>query len=283
LQVSANGILEFRHQPPANYCSQILERVESTIENHTFIAVFYGDVDVTGDEGGSISYSEPVVTDENSLERAKQQIRNLTQYTSFEPTYLIVATWDKVGYHKKQNDSLNTFQCVVATDGEMTFAIFLYNKLDWSQGQNTSVARVGFYGTERDPWEMPCSGTQNITSLVNSSNIGENGIWLFRIDQDPIEPACTDRATCGEDKLCSCLIDNNSQCLCKNTAMSGEDDLTCNVDTVCPDNCIVTVTQTIPPSVEGAQPSGSTPAIVLGGFFGLETVIVFTVIFVINY
>ena len=43
---------------------------------------------------------------------------------------------------------LNTFQCVVATDGEMTFAIFLYNKLDWSQGQNTSVARVGFYGIE---------------------------------------------------------------------------------------------------------------------------------------
>ena len=106
MQVSANGILEFRHQPPANYCSQILERVESTIENHTFIAVFYGDVDVKGDEGGSISYSEPVVTDENSLERAKQQIRNLTQYTSFEPTYLIVATWDKVGYHKKQNDSV---------------------------------------------------------------------------------------------------------------------------------------------------------------------------------
>jgi hypothetical protein len=95
-------------------------------------------------------------------------------------------------------------------------------------------------------------------------------------------------ATCGEDKLCSCLIDNNSQCLCKNTAMSGEDDLTCNVDTVCPDNCIVTVTQTIPPSVEGAQPSddcSNTAAIVLGVVLGLETVIVFTaiVIFVINY
>ena len=44
---------------------------------------------------------------------------------------------------------------------------------------------------------------------------------------------------CGEDQLCSCLIDNNNQqCLCKNTAMSGEDDLTCNVDTVCPGLCL---------------------------------------------
>ena len=40
---------------------------------------------------------------------------------------------------------LNTFQCVVATDGDMTFAIFLYNQLEWSQGQNSALARVGFY------------------------------------------------------------------------------------------------------------------------------------------
>ena len=49
-------------------------------------------------------------------------------------------------------------------------------------------------GTEKDSWEMPCSGTQNIESLVNSSNIGENGMWLFRIHQDTVEPACTDKS-----------------------------------------------------------------------------------------
>jgi hypothetical protein len=247
--------------------------------------VFYGDVDVRNG-GGSISYSQPVVTGGNSLERAKQQIQNWTQYESFQPTYLIVATWNNVGYNEMQNNRLNTFQCVVATDGDMTFAIFLYNQLEWSQGQNSAIARVGFYsGAENDPWKMPCSGTQNIESLVNSSNIGENGMWLFRIDQDTIEPACTDKTMCGEDQLCSCLIDNNSQCLCNNTAMSGEDDLTCkddltcNVDTVCPDSCIVTVTQTILPSetpcVEGVQPSdgcSNTPAI-LGVLFALATVI----------
>ncbi|CAI8033290.1 hypothetical protein GBAR_LOCUS18775, partial [Geodia barretti] len=93
---------------------------------------------------------------------------------------------------------------------------------------------------------------------------------------------------CGEDQLCSCLIDNNSQCLCNNTAMSGEDDLTCNVDTVCPDSCIVTVTQTIlpseTPSVEGVQPSdgcSNTPAIVLGVLFALATVILIIVVVIV--
>ncbi|CAI8033292.1 hypothetical protein GBAR_LOCUS18776 [Geodia barretti] len=104
--VSANGILEFRHEPSAADCSDILNHVENTTGNHTIIAVFYGDVDVEGVGGGSISYSQPVVTDGNSLERAKQQIQNLTQYKSFEPTYLIVGTWDRVGYYERKNDSV---------------------------------------------------------------------------------------------------------------------------------------------------------------------------------
>ncbi|CAI8056196.1 hypothetical protein GBAR_LOCUS30622 [Geodia barretti] len=167
----------------------------------------------------------------------------------------------------------------------MSFAIFQYNMLQW---KDTSPAYVGFNGTN-STWKMPCSMTENIVSLVETSNVGEEGVWLFRIDQDTIEPACRDRAMCGEDQLCSCLIDNNNQqCLCKNTAMSGEDDLTCNVDTVCPDNCIVTVTQTIPPSetpcAEGVQPSdgcSNTPAIVLGVLFVLATVILIIVVVIV--
>ena len=36
-------------------------------------------------------------------------------------------------------------------------------------------------------WEMPCSGDPNIKSLVDSSNIGKPGVWLFRIDQSAIQ------------------------------------------------------------------------------------------------
>ena len=47
---------------------------------------------------------------------------------------------------------------------------------------------------------MPCSGKEEIISLTNSSNIGENGVWIFRIDQDTIEPACKDK---GEHEYCT--------------------------------------------------------------------------------
>ena len=47
-------------------------------------------------------------------------------------------------------------------------------------------------------WKMPCSMTKNIVSLVETSNVGEEGVWLFRIDQDTIEPACRDR---GQHRL----------------------------------------------------------------------------------
>ena len=107
--MSANGIVEFFNKRPAN-CSETLNHVVNDsfpIRNRTFVAVFYGDVDVDIDSegnGGRINYNEPVVTDKKSLEMAREQIQTWTEYKDFEPTYLIVATWDKVGYHQKQND-----------------------------------------------------------------------------------------------------------------------------------------------------------------------------------
>ena len=38
-------------------------------------------------------------------------------------------------------------------------------------------------------WEVPCSGTPNNAQLVTSSNVGEPGVWIFRIDES-IVPAC---------------------------------------------------------------------------------------------
>ena len=39
---------------------------------------------------------------------------------------------------------LNTFQCVIATDGNTTFAIFLYNKIEWTTAIESTPAKVGF-------------------------------------------------------------------------------------------------------------------------------------------
>ena len=120
---------------------------------------------------------------------------------------------------------MNTFQCVIATDGNTTFAIFLYNKIEWTTAIGTTPAKVGFndgmhqqyivwklyesncihvitkhkvasnsfimdVGIREASWEMPCSGTENISMLTSSSNVGEPGVWIFRVDGTDIIPAC---------------------------------------------------------------------------------------------
>ena len=40
--------------------------------------------------------------------------------------------------------------------------------------------------------ELPCSGTTDIDQLVNTSNVGTPGLWIFRIDGDII-PACPNK------------------------------------------------------------------------------------------
>ena len=37
--------------------------------------------------------------------------------------------------------------------------------------------------------ELPCSGTTDIAQLVNTSNVGTPGLWIFRIDGENIIPA----------------------------------------------------------------------------------------------
>ena len=39
-------------------------------------------------------------------------------------------------------------------------------------------------------WEMPCSRSNNVSYISYSSNIGFVGVWIFRIDQENIVPAC---------------------------------------------------------------------------------------------
>ena len=61
---------------------------------------------------------------------------------------------------------LNTFQCVIATDGDQSYAIFLYNETEWTTQYdpddpdlNPTPAKVGFnYGTNKQ-WGGGISNT----------------------------------------------------------------------------------------------------------------------------
>ena len=47
-----------------------------------------------------------------------------------------------------------------------------------------------YVGIREVSWEIPCSGTKDISMLTSSSNVGEPGMWVFRVDGTDIIPAC---------------------------------------------------------------------------------------------
>jgi hypothetical protein len=145
--VHSNGIVEVGNNiDPMSRSFQ-----NDTFQNHTytFIAPFYGDVHPEGATmpcGKGVVYFNVVTTDPTAKDKAIKQIQEaFPEHDKFSPVYLVVATWDGVGYYKEKVDKRNTFQCVVTTDGTTSFAIFLYNEIEWTTADDDrGPAKVGF-------------------------------------------------------------------------------------------------------------------------------------------
>ena len=75
------------------------------LPNITFAAPFYGDVDTRTE--GRTWFTNPVIRDEELLNRAREEISTAwPQFKKFTPAYLIIATWEGVGYFRRQSDKV---------------------------------------------------------------------------------------------------------------------------------------------------------------------------------
>ena len=87
---------------------------------------------------------------------------------------------------------MNTFQCVLASSDSESFVIFLYADLQWTTG-DLSSGTDGLGGIEAlaginagdsvNSITIPGSRTSNILNLVSTSNVGDPGVWMFKIGQ----------------------------------------------------------------------------------------------------
>ena len=79
---------------------------------------------------------------------------------------------------------MNTFQAVLATDGDATYVMFLYRDIQWSSGATS----VGFNAGDgiRGFNLLESSITEgSILDLTRKSNVGPDypGVYIFRVDQ----------------------------------------------------------------------------------------------------
>ena len=81
----------------------------------------------------------------------------------------------------------STFQCVLATDGQSTFVIFLYadGGIEWDfPGQVGLNAGDGIRF-----FSHPDSFSSRLTNIHTTSNVGNPGVWIFKVDGEEVVPA----------------------------------------------------------------------------------------------
>uniref|UniRef100_A0AC35GJ26 NIDO domain-containing protein n=1 Tax=Panagrolaimus sp. PS1159 TaxID=55785 RepID=A0AC35GJ26_9BILA len=164
--------------------------------------------------------------DSTILNVAQNEVNIQYRYGSeFRPTSVAIITWET----SDGNTDGNVFQLALILGDSGCFAHIVYSKLT-----SNSDAVAGFTSDDETStyFALPGSGTPAAIQLVEKSNIGIPGEWLFRIDSEQIY--LCGAGFQGLECVDSCLptqwyLDCSKQCHCA-------DGNPCNTETgECPD------------------------------------------------
>ena len=73
---------------------------------------------------------------------------------------------------------VNTFQVVIATDGQSTFVFFIYADIEWGDGAN-----IGFNaGDGTRSFMIPGALTPQSMNIEDGSNVEIAGVYIYRVD-----------------------------------------------------------------------------------------------------
>lgn len=189
--INTNGIISFDHQ--LSYSGEI-----ATQQNVSrFIAPLWTDIDTS--RVGEIFQKE--IKDKSLLLNLKHEISDY----EFDPKWAYEITWSGVNPYMSKHKTINTnllsnsFQCIIST-GNCTnsplYVIFNYFSLSWPSRTFTKNLVVGYSIDHRNnaliknfeynkdfslEYSMKKSD-EIIAKLLNESNCGRPGKWIFRLD-----------------------------------------------------------------------------------------------------
>ena len=114
----------------------------------------------------------------------------------------IVVTWHLVGFFSSHDTLQNSFQLVLTrpstTSAPTDFDVeFRYNRCQWTTGDASggtggfggTPAQAGFdFGDLRTYVALPYGRTMSILNLCTTSNVGDPGVWRFRVRDGAVLP-----------------------------------------------------------------------------------------------
>ncbi|MPC34543.1 Nidogen-1 [Portunus trituberculatus] len=155
------------------------------------------------------------------MSRSKNEIQqHFRSAADFTPTGAFIVTWDKVGPYNQRSDRVNTYQLVLITDGEETYALLHYEDsgIQWlmGDGKNPSLpdarGQAGLMSGDGRYFVLKGSGTDQVRSIDKWSNCGNPGVWMYRVGQLSLsenaqEPDIgVDGVVVEEDTMQSCAV-----------------------------------------------------------------------------
>ncbi|KAM4770876.1 uncharacterized protein WCC33_002646 [Rhinophrynus dorsalis] len=170
-------------------------------EREAMLAVFWDDVDLTLGHGGLWYqiYSLYDLKDLYSQTIFNRTFEEVNRYFSrtlngiFTPRWILKITWNSVlpvSFQKMSLNETNTFQCILTTDGALSFALLKYDKMLWSPGQRVHhSALIGYTNGAGSFYNDPQTQKNNTYGAEGryrpdkvNGNTNRTGLWAFRLD-----------------------------------------------------------------------------------------------------
>ncbi len=70
----------------------------------------------------------------------------------------------------------------MAMDGQLSYVTFLYDDIQWTDS-GRALAGINACDGVRSV-TLPGSGTEDIRNLTTTSNVGVEGVWMYRVDSE---------------------------------------------------------------------------------------------------
>jgi hypothetical protein len=189
IKIQINGIILF-----GNQSYQLISFTPQRFPVNTLICVapFWADIITTDGEGSGIFYRQ--IIDENTLAELDRMVGDaFPGQITHQFIWAFVVTWHEVPGYGLPTSYRNTFQAILATNGISSFAIYNFEKLQWTSGSasNNIHAQAGFNaGDLVNYFLINKSFSPAIVTIVNDSNINYPGRFIFSVGGDITDVEC---------------------------------------------------------------------------------------------
>ncbi|XP_055859523.1 fibrillin-1-like isoform X4 [Biomphalaria glabrata] len=176
IYISVNGLISFDEE----FSSYLPRRLPVT--NKKLLAVYWSDLDIVSGDVGQVycqMYSKSGNLNKTIFNLANKDVMNYGGVDFYDASLVIVVTWYDVAPYPLSDAERVTFQCVIISDGETTYAIYTYanGALQFNPVLQRDL-ELGWGSYNLDPRR---SNYYNFDSVIG--NTGETGRWIFKIGE----------------------------------------------------------------------------------------------------